>query len=539
MRLTSFVAGLVILGGIAISPARALESGSLAWDRDQFGGRPVAIHARGSGLTVVEGLDRYDGVRDVGWVDLAEDGTILREGRFGLGEASQAPDSVLLDDGDLVVTWWESMRRDDVPLGEIHVASFDAERELRWSWGYDSGLADWHPILIELPDGELLVAGQADRSLLLVRLSAADGSVLGARRYDASFVPVAGVLTSTREIVLCGTAGGRVGLLALKPELDVSWYRSYDSPDFYTVRDLTARAEGGVLMVGFAFEVMYGQLDGWAMAVDSSGHVEWQLLHGGEELDEFREVVQLADGSYVILGRAMTSAHTWLLALEPDGSRRWETLHVSEPWQTGQVLALFDDGRLAVGSRYQGFDERDDRPDPGLFVFDASGTLPESCGSRVPFTSLSAPIDLVLADRPAPEVPVTVTRMTHELLQRSTSSAVRSCSGVVAEPPTEVSPPGAATPLRVDDGSVVSWEDGALSSSTSFHLYRGALGELAAGGSASCLVSDLTSPSAVDEELPSPSGGWYYLVAGVNEGGEGPVGTDSRGEARTVPAGCP
>ncbi|MEM7249020.1 MAG: hypothetical protein AAF533_27095 [Acidobacteriota bacterium] len=204
---------------------------------------------------------------------------------------------------------------------------------------------------------------------------------------------------------------------------------------------------------------------------------------------------------------------------------------------SASALIRLDDGRLVAGNRSGGFDEH---RDPGLFVFDAWGALPETCQPREPFESQSAPMDLVSVELSTPERAVTVTRVAHELMLTSTSSAVASClEDIVIRPPTEVSPPGAVVPLRVDAGSVVSWEDGALSSSTSFNLHRGALGELAAGGSASCLLSELTIPSAVDAELPSPSEGWYYLVAGVNEGGEGPVGNDSQGSARATPGACP
>ncbi|MEM7248434.1 MAG: hypothetical protein AAF533_24085, partial [Acidobacteriota bacterium] len=299
MHLSSFLAGALLFGGLAASSSQALQFGSIAWDREGRGALPVAIHDLGDELTVVEEVDLGEGHLDLGWSELTADGTLLREVRFGLGNASRVRSSVITRNGDLVVAWYERDRGLSRPLGEIHVASFDAERELRWSWSY-SAAADWFPVLLELPDGELLVAARVYPSLVLIRLSAEDGSVSSARQYDVRLAPIAAVVTPAGRVMLSGGESGRIGLMELSSELDVSWYRNYyTTSSRYHPRHMSLRAGGGLLMAGSADDEAFGQGDGWTLAVDSSGDIEWQLVHGTAQIEDIWTAIQLPDGGWV------------------------------------------------------------------------------------------------------------------------------------------------------------------------------------------------------------------------------------------------
>ncbi len=108
------------------------------------------------------------------------------------------------------------------------------------------------------------------------------------------------------------------------------------------------------------------------------------------------------------------------------------------------------------------------------------------------------------------------------------------------EPPSEVSPPGSSEPLRFTDKVTLVWEEGSASGSDRFNLYRGDPGDLPAGDAGSCLQHDLPDNTATDEEIPDPPGtAFQYLVAGVNDAGEGPLGDASDGTPREPGDPCP
>ncbi|MEM7244394.1 MAG: aryl-sulfate sulfotransferase [Acidobacteriota bacterium] len=105
--------------------------------------------------------------------------------------------------------------------------------------------------------------------------------------------------------------------------------------------------------------------------------------------------------------------------------------------------------------------------------------------------------------------------------------------------PTEVSPLGSVTYLHWTDRETLAWEDGARSHSVTFSLYRGILTDLRLGRSAACSQRDVPQSMTTDVDLPPAREGYYYLVAGHNGAGEGPLGFDSSAVARTVAAPCP
>jgi hypothetical protein len=72
-----------------------------------------------------------------------------------------------------------------------------------------------------------------------------------------------------------------------------------------------------------------------------------------------------------------------------------------------------------------------------------------------------------------------------------------------------------------------------------YNLYRGNFGGGAAYFNQACFLASLTNPSAQDPQLPSPGTGFYYLVAGRNNCGEGTLGSNSVGTPRPNNLPCP
>ncbi len=104
--------------------------------------------------------------------------------------------------------------------------------------------------------------------------------------------------------------------------------------------------------------------------------------------------------------------------------------------------------------------------------------------------------------------------------------------------PSEVSAPGSPTPLRFVGPPTLIWEDAAQAGAFTYNLYRGELGDFVAGDWGGCLEQGLTGTTTDDPDSPPPGGGWFYLVAGENPAGEGPLGTTSAGTPRASSNPC-
>src|SRR5262249_26559024 len=91
--------------------------------------------------------------------------------------------------------------------------------------------------------------------------------------------------------------------------------------------------------------------------------------------------------------------------------------------------------------------------------------------------------------------------------------------------------------LAVDaDGATFTW--GGRVSANVYDLYRGDLAGLRSAAPAAC-VATYVAGSGSDPASPPPGAGWYYLVTGENEGGEGIAGRSSAGALRSLTGSCP
>jgi hypothetical protein len=105
-------------------------------------------------------------------------------------------------------------------------------------------------------------------------------------------------------------------------------------------------------------------------------------------------------------------------------------------------------------------------------------------------------------------------------------------------PPPEVSPPGSAEPLRFLDRKTLTWEDASGAAAFAYNLYRGNQTDFAFGDYGACLQSGIEQNSTVESDSPPEGVGWFYLIAGVNPAGEGPLGQASSGDPRTSVTPC-
>ena len=106
------------------------------------------------------------------------------------------------------------------------------------------------------------------------------------------------------------------------------------------------------------------------------------------------------------------------------------------------------------------------------------------------------------------------------------------------EPPEEVSPPGSPDPLLFETRTLLSWQDASAAGADSYNVYRGPLSELGSGAYGECFAAGVTPTSIEDTQTPAPAAGFFYLVAGVNAGGEGPLGESSSGVPQESAAPC-
>ncbi|MEM7246347.1 MAG: hypothetical protein AAF533_13440 [Acidobacteriota bacterium] len=537
---------VVLLSAVLVAPALAQPLyGESTIKGDDYQWSPQLVSQRGDVLTFLQGTSD-----SVVLFDLHLEGRIVwaRTLRAGPGTRLLGRSALRSRSGELFVAW--GVDRTDAGAW---LARYDATGTLQWVVHHDTEGGEGNPRLLELPDGDLLLACGHLYGVLLMRVRADDGSVVRAWSLTTggphSLSRVA--LDDGGRVLLAGQTAGRAGapwLVGLEPDLSVAWSRVWRGEltegSAEGVNAVLSRREGGWLVIEQGSSPRTGSQP-WVMALDETGEVEWQRTYGWPGGSDFpRAVIQVPDGSYVMASQTYSVgagfSDVWLMKLAPDGSPRWEVLHGSSgtDWPTG--LDLLDDGRILVTANRQ---VSDVAARPWLLWLDDQGRSSSECRGSL---SAAAPHEDVVSEMsevPLTEAEVAVVLSTYHRGIESTEPPFHGwlCRGADAEvlPPGEVSRPGAETPLRVDAGSVLSWEAAELSGSSSFDLHRGLLHELPTGLSATCWDSGVVDTVVVDFSDPGAGRGWYYLVSGANSAGKGPLGTDSWGLVREEAEACP
>jgi len=107
----------------------------------------------------------------------------------------------------------------------------------------------------------------------------------------------------------------------------VEWERIYDRIDDNVASSVMECTNGGYILGGGIFWHDSGTTDFWLLKTDTQGDCLWSKTFGGENLEDCNEVLQTADGGYLLLGSTSSYSSglwdTWLLKTDANGDSVW------------------------------------------------------------------------------------------------------------------------------------------------------------------------------------------------------------------------
>jgi gliding motility-associated-like protein len=144
-----------------------------------------------------------------------------------------------------------------------------------------------------------------------------------ARQYGGSSVDIPFVIKITTDggTILGGYTDSRDGDVSPQPTRDfwdlwllkldncgnIQWERSFGGTGYESARDLVQTADGGYLVLGETNSTNGGVVAGfggtkdiWLLKLDASGNLQWQKRYGGNGLDIGNHIEISADGGFII-----------------------------------------------------------------------------------------------------------------------------------------------------------------------------------------------------------------------------------------------
>jgi len=497
----SVVAGLTDsfgAGGRDLLVARLSPCGVSLWQNSYGGGGDdqafAAIAIPGGRFLLAGETAGFGGDLDLLLLEIDVGGAVSWQTALGGGGDERALAATALQDGGIAVAGSISGGGGT----DVWVLRFDAARSLLWQTRY-GGPGDEVPAAIrETPGGGFVVAGTTDS-------------------FGAGFLD--------GWLLQLDAAGG------------VEWERSYGGATDDGFSDAVVAAGGGFLAVGATDSFGAGLADAWVVRIDARGAILWQRVLGGVDDDEALAVVASGTG-FGLAGWSRSFGpgddDGWAAGIDASGAPLWQLrlggagsdalLDLAARADGGSILVGVSDSVGAGGA------------DQWIASLDPAGATSAACGMASPASLPGATAGATsAATNSTIESTGAAARSPGWIAQPAAATSAAACAAT----PGEVSPPGAAEPLRFDDGVSLSWESAAMNCAETFNLYRGGLAALPAGDHGTCLSSGLSSPAADDLDVPSsPGEGFVYLVTATAEEIEGTAGTSSDGAVRMPSMPC-
>lgn len=319
--------------------------GALVWERT-FGGSATdkamaVIGSPAGGFRVVGHTDSADGDvegaiggSDVWLLELDAEGALLGQRCYGGSSTDEAWDMAATADGGCVIVGHSNSMDGQVgPTAggsDYWVLRLNATGDIVWQRSVGGSLADEAWAVDVAPDGGFYVAGSTssvdgdfggsagEEDYGIVRLSA-DGALVWQRTLGGSWrdqatairsrtaggCVVGGITFSSDGDVTEQGGQGDGWLVALDDAGEVQWQRSYGGTHANAIIDLVPAPGGGY--VGVGTDTNSPQLDLWALRVDDTGALLWEAVYGGSADDQGRCVLNTPEGGYLLGGHSYSN----------------------------------------------------------------------------------------------------------------------------------------------------------------------------------------------------------------------------------------
>jgi hypothetical protein len=131
------------------------------------------------------------------------------------------------------------------------------------------------------------------------------------------------------------------------------WTRIYGGAGFDFCRCVQQTPDGGYIIAGGSgTDDKHSDL--WLLKTDAEGDPEWSKIYGGDQKDYGYDVLQTADGGYIVVGyRDLTPTCTfgnlWLLKTDAAGDTIWTRTYGGDPKaDEGDYIQRTDDGNYII-----------------------------------------------------------------------------------------------------------------------------------------------------------------------------------------------
>jgi gliding motility-associated-like protein len=147
------------------------------------------------------------------------------------------------------------------------------------------------------------------------------------------------------------------------------WATHYGGSDVDIAFVIKYAADGGTIVAGYtaskdgevSTQPNRDYWDLWVLKLDRCGTIQWEKSFGGTGYESARDIVQTADGGYLVLGETNSTdggvvagfggtKDIWLLKLAADGSLQWQKRYGGSGLDIGNHVEITPDGGYLIAA---------------------------------------------------------------------------------------------------------------------------------------------------------------------------------------------
>lgn len=224
--------------------------------------------------------------------------------------------------------------------GNFYMVKTDLNGVQQWQKFYGFAGNDIGGKAFELPGGGYVMAGSAVNpgtggyDIYVIKTDAA-GTQIWANFYDGGIsstdVCYDAIPLSGGGIMIAGasdTTGTNFDAFLLKINAagTAVWKKHYGTIYAEVANAVKRTADNGLIFCGYSNPTGFGVYDMYVVKTDSSGNTQWQHDYGGAYSDFGEDIIQLADGSYTLVGNIhnyVDSSQAFMIHLNAVGTQQW------------------------------------------------------------------------------------------------------------------------------------------------------------------------------------------------------------------------
>jgi len=250
---------------------------------------------------------------------------------YGSGPSDvEAYDVIESSDGGYVLTGYKES-------GGLFILKTDSTGNILWDKIHTKGT--WGKSIVEVIDG-FVIMGVSGVDTWLIKTNTT-GDLIWERTFGGSSGDTGESLFQTADagFIMTGITysydigGGDIWVIKTDENGVEQWNRTYGGNGYDKGSDVIETRDGCYVIVGGVSAEAAGWVDLFIMKIDTQGNEIWTKCYGGSDGEAAKKVVQTADGSYVLTAATQSyglsiagGSEAWILKLDENGDMIWNKM---------------------------------------------------------------------------------------------------------------------------------------------------------------------------------------------------------------------